>query len=1115
MPRLPRPGAPVFALGLVIGIVALGPAAPAAPPSLVEGVGELWVHRNLGAAYFDAGRFADALRELSQAAALSPTDAGDARNEGIAALLAGDRDAARLALHAAQEIDAADARIAYALGIAEMRTGHAPEAIAALTRCRQLGGSGPELEYNLALLDLRIGDEDAARTELAAVVARGPSRAPRHFAPALLRQAHLLLTAGERANAAQALRRLRDVAPSLDRTPLPEEELQRGDLLALAAFPPPGDVRAAGTLPAFATSPLALGEIRWAHVGDVDGDGDADLLLGDGQTLHDLRQDGDAWLDVTASRGLAGLLGVSCAVALDVDHDGVEDLVRGGAGGLEFQPGARGAWDPPRPIGNEALTRFVALDADAEGDVDFATAGPRRPALLLNRGSGVFADVSESSGLAAIGPTVAVVAGDFDDDHDQDLVFLTRRGEIVVAANARDGHFDVRPPLAGAPSGGFEIAPGDLDGDGDLDLAVAAPRGVFVLENRGALEFSAPRDPVLPGTVRWPVAGARSLWIADLDCDGHPDLLAAAESGALLGLGAGAMEFTIAIEPMIPLSSCGAFPVEVGCIDAGASPDLVTSRGTCGIARNVGRTGAGLVLRLLGRRDNRDGVGALVELLSGSQYTRRECDGGPVPLGLGAATHVDALRVRWPDGILQDVPDAAPGREIVVEERIDPVGSGPLLHAWDGARFDFVTDILRGASLGRPIGTGRFAAPDAGEAVRIAPGGWAPDDAGHVTLQITEERREIAYVDQVRMYAVDHPDSVEVWPDGKPGLPELGVRVLDAARLPRLAVDGAGRDVTDRLVRIDDLVVGNLALTRVPGLCEPHTLELDFGAVSPDARLTLHLAGWRYGTTASANLGIAQDPGLEFVAPRLEVARADGSWSAWPHEIGFPGGDTRSIAVDLTGAFPGGEARLRLTTTMRLYWDRALLQVGDSPVVPTLTMVLPDHADLHWRGRSAPLPAISNEEPPRFDHGALRGEGIPWDPPTGGYTRYGDVTPLVTQPEDMYVILGSGDECTIRFPTDALPPLPAGWSRTYFVAGDGWTKDGDPATARSGTVDPLPFHAMSGYPYRADEAYPDDGAHREYRATWNTREAPRLTRDLAAAARAADPVPADAPVIAP
>jgi hypothetical protein len=62
---------------------------------------------------------------------------------------------------------------------------------------------------------------------------------------------------------------------------------------------------------------------------------------------------------------------------------------------------------------------------------------------------------------------------------------------------------------------------------------------------------------------------------------------------------------------------------------------------------------------------------------------------------------------------------------------------------------------------------------------------------------------------------------------------------------------------------------------------------------------------------------------------------------------------------------------------------------------------------------------------------------------------------------------------------------------------DGWAKDADANTAYGQTVEPLPFHAMSQYPYKDGERFPDDAAHRQYRAIYNTRPALRLIRPLA------------------
>lgn len=88
------------------------------------------------------------------------------------------------------------------------------------------------------------------------------------------------------------------------------------------------------------------------------------------------------------------------------------------------------------------------------------------------------------------------------------------------------------------------------------------------------------------------------------------------------------------------------------------------------------------------------------------------------------------------------------------------------------------------------------------------------------------------------------------------------------------------------------------------------------------------------------------------------------------------------------------------------------------------------------------------------------------------------------------VIMGSGDELTLRFPVLDAPR--AGWSRDFLLQVDGWAKDRDPNTAFSSSVQPLPFHAMSRYPYPANERYPRDPAHDGYQRTYNTRPAKAL-----------------------
>jgi hypothetical protein len=71
--------------------------------------------------------------------------------------------------------------------------------------------------------------------------------------------------------------------------------------------------------------------------------------------------------------------------------------------------------------------------------------------------------------------------------------------------------------------------------------------------------------------------------------------------------------------------------------------------------------------------------------------------------------------------------------------------------------------------------------------------------------------------------------------------------------------------------------------------------------------------------------------------------------------------------------------------------------------------------------------------------------------------------------------------------------------RDYLVYLDGWAKDRDPNSIQALEVEPLPFHAMSGYPYRADEKFPDGEVHRKWRAEWNTRPGWRWIRPVSPA----------------
>ncbi len=105
----------------------------------------------------------------------------------------------------------------------------------------------------------------------------------------------------------------------------------------------------------------------------------------------------------------------------------------------------------------------------------------------------------------------------------------------------------------------------------------------------------------------------------------------------------------------------------------------------------------------------------------------------------------------------------------------------------------------------------------------------------------------------------------------------------------------------------------------------------------------------------------------------------------------------------------------------------------------------------------------------------------------GYYTRYGEVTELLEKADDCYVIMGRGEELTLRFSADAFGPIRKGRQRSFILKTDSFCKDMDLYSAYPDTVEPLPFHSMSNYPYGRNEKYPDDEKHREYQKLFNTR----------------------------
>jgi hypothetical protein len=211
--------------------------------------------------------------------------------------------------------------------------------------------------------------------------------------------------------------------------------------------------------------------------------------------------------------------------------------------------------------------------------------------------------------------------------------------------------------------------------------------------------------------------------------------------------------------------------------------------------------------------------------------------------------------------------------------------------------------------------------------------------------------------------------------------------------------------------------------------------------------------------------------------------------------MGFPGGKTKTIAVDLTPHLAAGDSRLRIRTTMEFYWDKIFFTVGEQAGEVRTTELPLVSADLHERGYSRVVRDATNA-PEQFLYDEVS-TAPKWPPMAGRFTRLGDVRELLTASDDKLLVMAAGDETTVCF---AVPSeqLPAGWKRDFLLFSVGWDKDANLQTVMGQSSEPLPFRAMRGYPWPPDEPVPDSAEYRDYLRTYQTREAsPGYWRALA------------------
>ena len=1101
----------------------------------------LFAANNRGAALMEQYKPAQALEEFVKVTTLAPGWAPGHANLGLAALYARQMDRARQGFREAIRLDPSLVAGHYGLATLEKGQGQSAEALAEFEAAQKLDPNDADIHYNIGLLYGRQRQFDRAIEALRQAREIDPNNMSVRY-----QLARAYLQSGKTAEGEKEMAVYQKLAANPKfAVPTGNQYAEAGryalvitDYTALVSAAPPAPAVAVRFRDGAAGAGVAFrhagpgGEAKpgdaarlgsGVTVGDLDGDGLPDLVFANAAADAKaappaiLRNKGKGMFeDVTAAAGVTfASAGLGAALA-DYDNDDDLDLSLTGQRGLAlYRNDGRGAFKEVTAEAHASVAGLLAGaawgDLDHDGDLDLIVTRPSpqpgkaRVVLLRNRGDGAFEDATSTLPIKpGSGGAIGAVFSDLDLDRDLDVVVAGTGAPDVLLDNRREEGFADAGAKAGlrAAGGGRGVAVGDVNGDGrpDLVFPAAAPESTALFLGTAGSGFARRDLPAFPG------GSAYGAVLFDADNDGDLDLYLAGSGQALL-LNDGKGTFADAG----PSAGLAAIPVKDGRgaaaadLDGDGDLDLVVS--TNGgrpllLMNDTPSQNRWVEIAPRGLNSNRQAVGTKVEVQAGPAWQRREVTAGsgylsssavPLHAGLGARPVADVVRLVWPGGVLQAELDVSAGQRLEPQE-LDRKGSScPLLFAWDGGGWRFITDVLGVGGLGMWLAPGKYGTPVPDESLLI-PSTWLQPLDGAYYFQMLENLEEVTYLDAAKLQVIDHPKDVEVYPNmnfgGAPrGAPRL-YAVDKAARIfPARATDHHGRSVIDRLLKVDRTYPDEFRKLSLAGYAEMHDVTLEFPASILDQEgLVLFLNGWTDFEYSSSNYAASQQE-LTMTLPVLEMEDADGIFKPVLEPMGFPPGMARTIAVDLASLGPLKGRRMRLRTNMRVYWDQIFLArpFDEATMAARLQVSEAKAAAAHLHRRGFPREHSPDGKEPRLYDYRIMDNTQPFRVMTGDYTRLGRVTDLVTDADDRVVIFGKGEEVTLEFPVKGLPPQPKGTIRSFVLHLSGWCKDMDPHTAHGETVEPLPFRSMTSYPYAEGETYPDDAEHKGWRATWNTR----------------------------
>jgi len=426
-----------------------------------------------------------------------------------------------------------------------------------------------------------------------------------------------------------------------------------------------------------------------AAVGDYDNDGFEDLYVTayGGNMLYHNNGDG-TFTDVTEKAGVAGGGWSTSAAWVDLDGDGFLDLIV-----LRYLD-----WDFDDIWCGEHREGFRAYCHP-----DYFKAAV--PLVYHNNGDGTFSEVARKVGLAKPAKGLGIAIADYDRDGHIDLFFANDSMVEYLYHNKGDGTFEEVGLLSGVAAdsdghtyAGMGVDFSDYDNDGWPDIVVTnlANQRYALYHNNGdgTFNYSSPAAGISRMTMTHSGWGVRFF---DFDNDGRKDLLVAQghdldtiqntspnlryRESLLLARNSG-KEFQD-----VTSASGGALQQEwvwrglaIGDLDNDGRLDAVVTAndGPVHLLHNeTTNTNHWILLKLTGHKSNRDAIGAVAKIvtLEGAQYATVSTASSylssgdkRIHFGLGKASVIQTIEIRWPSGMVQTLKDVAADKIVQIDE---------------------------------------------------------------------------------------------------------------------------------------------------------------------------------------------------------------------------------------------------------------------------------------------------------------------------------------------------------------------------------------------------------------------------------------------------------------